>query len=624
MTTYDDELAGLSVAYSAAASSPLVEELASAREVLRGRDAFAVASGGAFPAARLAAGLHAARTGGFGRALTPLAYAAESPVTRPACLILVSATCRHPDTARAAAAAVAKGHPVLLVTQRRPDELSGLMAHPSVAVLCVPQPGGRDGFLATQSLLISAAVLVRLYLGDSALPEMLPALKAHTFDLPPLRERVLVLHGPEERAAADDVEARLSESGLAAVQVADYRNLAHGRHYGLSRHLNRTTVVALAAPATAQLAERTLALLPPTTDRVWLSTGLAGAAGALDLLVQTMRLPVRAANDQRIALHRPGVPPFGRRLYHLAPRQPAGQATGAVARKMASAGLAPDHPSAAFYRDSFARWDDALRQQTIGALVLDYDGTLVTTAGRYDGPSVEVRQAVVGLLAANLPIAFASGRGDSLHAALRHWVPEEHWPLVELGLHNGAWRTGLTEAADERTAAADPLLAEAEQRLAAHPRDVLATRRTPTQLTVTSPDPLVGADSLRGLVEAVLRASPALPLNLASSGHSVDVTRPGLGKHSVVQDMQRRHGAVLAIGDRGDVGGNDFTMLAETQWSVSVDRCSADPGRCWAPADAGSTGPSALVEVLAALRLSRGGHRWRPGPGLRVDRGVSR
>jgi len=73
-----------------------------------------------------------------------------------------------------------------------------------------------------------------------------------------MAKNCLVFVGPGTQAAGIDLETRLSETGLAAAQLVDYRNFAHGRHYGLARNQDRTTVVAFIAPEYADLANDTL------------------------------------------------------------------------------------------------------------------------------------------------------------------------------------------------------------------------------------------------------------------------------------------------------------------------------------------------------------------------------
>lgn len=613
MTAYDSELEGLRTAYLEALTRPNEEALTRAARFCAGRSVIAVASGGAFPSARLAAWLHTARTGLFALAMTPLDYIGSPMPSETVTVTLLSATARHPDTELVAAAAIDRGHRVLLVTQRRPGEVKGALAHPSVELLTVPQPGGRDGFLATQSLLVTATTLARLYrpTGTDALLPDLPALNERPAPMP-LRERTLILHGSVEHPAADDLEARLSETGLAAVQVADYRTLAHGRHFGLSRHLGTTTVISIAGPDNFSLAERTLSLLPAETDIIRLRTGLAGVTGVLDLLVQSMGLPPEAARAQGVHLSRPGVPVFGRRLYHLKPSSVIKSQTPVpVLRKLIAANLPREDRAAEWYTDALDDWVGHLHEQRIGALVLDYDGTVVATEARYDLPTEPVKAALTELLSRGLPIAFASGRGDSLHRDLRQWVPPSAWPQVFLGLHNGAWQLRLDEPADNEPGERELLLREAAKRLKGYPENVLARRLSPSQLTVTSPDPLLPVAAMNALVYAALHAAPALDVRVGNSGHSVDVTAAACGKHVVVERMAAAHGPVLAVGDHGDQGGNDFDLLAATPWSLSVDRCSADPGRCWSLAPQGVTGPAALVALLSGMKPGRDGYRIR-------------
>src|SRR5260370_29648479 len=45
------------------------------------------------------------------------------------------------------------------------------------------------------------------------------------------RQHFIVLHSPSLDAAAWDLESKFSEAALGSIQVADYRNFAHGRHH---------------------------------------------------------------------------------------------------------------------------------------------------------------------------------------------------------------------------------------------------------------------------------------------------------------------------------------------------------------------------------------------------------
>jgi hypothetical protein len=132
-----------------------------------------------------------------------------------------------------------------------------------------------------------------------------------------MTDNCLVLVGPGTDAAGIDLETRLSETGLAAAQLVDYRNFAHGRHYGLSRNQDRTTIVAFIAPEYADLANDTLAQVPNEVPVIRIETAQAWPVGVLELLVGSMQLIGQVSDAASLDPARPRVPEFGRALYHL-------------------------------------------------------------------------------------------------------------------------------------------------------------------------------------------------------------------------------------------------------------------------------------------------------------------
>ncbi|ABM10750.1 hypothetical protein AAur_pTC20247 (plasmid) [Paenarthrobacter aurescens TC1] len=555
------------------------------------------------PVAEHAADLHHRVTGHFALALTPLRFVEVAGRTSTAALIVFSARAKHPDTAMAISHAVARGIPVVMITQREQSDLRPPMSGPSVTVVTVPSQG-KDGFLATQSVLVMAAVITRIYSED--LPEVLPSA---TDSFPEaVKERLLVLHGQEGRAAAVDVETRMHELGLTSVQVADYRNLAHGRHVGLERRHAETTVLALISPSSASLAAKTLATLPDRLTIHRIETSLEGAAATIDLLATVMALPVETAARQSVEPSKPMVSPYGRFLYNLPFKRlyPA-QKVGPVLRKVQAAGFnIGDKQAVELYSSAYSDWVAALRLKAVNSLVLDYDGTCVTTAGRFDLPGFPVQDALIGLLASGTPVAFASGRGGSLHEDLRKWVPRQYWQLIMLGLHNGSWRQELSEDLRDSVAESSSWYEGLQDRLQPFSdRKLITLRIRPSQVTVTSNNTEMTSASLRQLVEATIGEDGRF-VRVASSGHSVDIVDRRFGKEQILSDFTSKHGSALAIGDQGQPGGNDFALLAASPLTISVDSCSADPTRCWNIATAGSSGPQALVETLSKLTRRKG------------------
>ena len=57
------------------------------------------------------------------------------------------------------------------------------------------------------------------------------------------------------RSAAIDLESKLTEAALMPVQVADFRNFAHGRHHWLAKRGGETAVLALVCESDAEVAD---------------------------------------------------------------------------------------------------------------------------------------------------------------------------------------------------------------------------------------------------------------------------------------------------------------------------------------------------------------------------------
>ena len=130
-------------------------------------------------------------------------------------------------------------------------------------------PIGKDGFLATNSLLSFMVLIHRAYAADAgreiSLPSKLPEPRTTGTLLAPSPTTYSILYAGWATPAAMDIESKLVEGGLADAHYADLRNFAHGRHHWLARRGEKTTVVALVTPEWSELVDKTLAILPPGT-----------------------------------------------------------------------------------------------------------------------------------------------------------------------------------------------------------------------------------------------------------------------------------------------------------------------------------------------------------------------
>src|SRR5262249_39580512 len=87
------------------------------------------------------------------------------------------------------------------------------------------------------------------------------------------RNTTLVLHGSTTRVGAIDLESKFTEAAVGNLQIADYRNFAHGRHHWLAKRASESAVLVFVSEADQALAERTLALIPQEIPQVRLFIG---------------------------------------------------------------------------------------------------------------------------------------------------------------------------------------------------------------------------------------------------------------------------------------------------------------------------------------------------------------
>lgn len=620
MRRYGSELSELRDTYLYTAKLVVPEAVDVVREINCGPVVF-LGTGGTSAVAALAADEHTRRTGYLAAAMTPVHFVAGSSETTRAAVVAFSARARHPDVAIALRAARSRSTgPVVLVTQRNADELKPELRAIVDRVATIPTTTP-DGFLATNSLLAMATSWV--VAAGYQLPDDLGFLKEVSVE--PLAaeiRRVAIVYAPEHRMAAIDFETRLAESGVADAQVADLRNIAHGRHVGLAQDPDATALIVLTGPEGADLAERTIELLPHTRQAIVVRTDDAFPAGALDTLAAGMQMFGELAHQRGIDPGRPHVPQSGRRLYHLKWARHYGlvgdssSRSTAVRRKLQAASMSLEASAIAdLYANRLDRWLQRAAAQSIRAVVVDYDGTCCTTANRLNPLTSPVTSGLLRLLDAGIELGFASGRGRSLHTTLRQWIPVSQWAQVHVGMYNGGLVQRLDSEMPPRTESVG-VLAELVLRVesALTGFDCSLAGRD-GQLTIEFTDGGVGAAMIGGvesIVRSVVVAHAGTEYKVCSSGHSLDVIPATSSKVSVIDAVDCAPDEILAVGDRGDVGGNDFELLAAAGIGLSVDHVSADPDRCWNLAAAGRSGPQALTDYLGVIDTHRGGVRIRP------------
>jgi len=619
---YKGELAQLANTYAFALDAeikPLVEII----RTCFGRALLVVGSGGSLSAAEFIVRMHQTYSHQPAKSLTPLEFALH-PIVEGAGVLILSAGGRNPDILEAVRHALADDY----------ETVAGLCATTGSPMAALFQdcrhalvyefdsPSGKDGFLATNSLLATCVMAARAYRAVSGdeftIPERLPALEnAASREWPPEaidRTDYRVLAAGWATPAAVDFESKISESGLGSVSVTDYRNFAHGRHHGVSRRFDKTTVIALQSPEVTTIVARTLNVLPADLSQLRLETSLTGPAGAIDLLVQVYHFIGALGTRAGIDPGRPSVPAFGRKLYHAGfkasrPRNASPEATW-VRRKVSIPAWesAPEAVRSRWYR-AFQTWAGQIRATRFGAVVFDYDGTLCEPDERWGHPSEFVGRELTRLLSLGMHVGIATGRGGSALDSLRILLPGEVWQSVQVGVYNGGIRLSLDQTLSE----GQPSLPEIESAHALLLRSeflsaVARLKARPTQITIEAVVPLPAGLLRRAIEEQLFRPGERPAVRLFQSGHSVDVIPSTCGKRAVIDDLQQRLAQegragheVLAIGDQGRSDGNDFELLA-SPWGLSVERASTALDTCWNLAPPGERRTRTLLRYLAALR----------------------
>jgi fructoselysine-6-P-deglycase FrlB-like protein len=174
-------------------------------------------------------------------------------------------------------------------------------AHSTGSALEFDIPTGKDGFLATVSLVAFMGLLLKAYqqafspawyLSDLDI-QVRAEVQANIIKAMPelAKKRTwMIVYGGWGLPVALDAECKLTEAAMVSTRLIDYRNLAHGHHHWLHRYGQDTAVIALVTPNEAILAEQTLALLPSDIPTLSLTTAAEGPLGTLALMVQLIAL----------------------------------------------------------------------------------------------------------------------------------------------------------------------------------------------------------------------------------------------------------------------------------------------------------------------------------------------
>ena len=540
-----------------------------------------------------------------------------------------SAGADNPDTVAALLAARARGAGTVDLVTKNPAGAGVAALPPSGALHVVPVADAKDGFLATHSLVSTLGALLVAsdaastdQVGASATTDWIEAVvramspdarAGHAAAVAGLARdhSIIVAADPGAATIATLLEISIWEAAICSVQRTDLRNLGHGRHTWLHHYPRTTRLVGVVGVDSHPVWSSVVRLMPEAIATAALYVGDCGrfrnALGAVEALGLVEAMGAAVGVDPG----RPGIGEFGRELYADGSLLELARALTPCIRQKRDAVAERGDPARS--GDDLVAADAArvasLAEAPIGAIVLDYDGTVVATDERFSPPRREVIDELVRLHAAGVTVAIATGRGGSAGEVLRTVLPKEMHADVIMGYYNGAHIASLSVDIALAPPLPDPAVRRVADLVAAHPQVTSASRwkDSGVQLTITTEgmtDPAEFAKAIQSSPEV----SGGL-VRMARSAHSIDVVSADTSKVSVIEAARRRTRVdeeVVTIGDSGARGGNDNDLLSRSH-GISVGTVCGRHDGSHSLFGRRISGPQALVNVLRCIVMDTAG-----------------
>lgn len=620
------------------ASSICIEKILKFIEKTNNLKLLAIGSGGSLTTANFIAYIHQKYTGQLATTSTPLRVMELSHSTDIVAWLLSASGKNHDIKTALNRLLIQEVKQIGAFCCKTNSPISKIVNdHPYTNLFEYELPSGKDGFLATNSLLFSVAVIARAYVTifhDEKywleIQDNIESFLLNTYMWRRLEKEanalwnkavIITVHDTPTMSATFDLESKFTEAALGVVQSADYRNFAHGRHHWLAKRPHQTGLLAFYSRENQDLAEKTLKLLPSSFPLIRIFFDMPSLAATIASIVVSFRLTQWAGMSQGIDPGRPGVPEFGKRLYHLT--FPKKKKTGyvemgevqkaAIERK---SGVSIDklkkNSKLIFWQEQYLSFIHKLKTTAISSIVLDYDGTIVDSRDRFYPPIPSILMEFNRLLAnTDITIGFSTGRGKSIKNDLRSIIDKKFWKRILIGYYNGAEVASLDDNSAPNSFNANIVDSELKILKEMIEGNIKGWCEIPDlklrnfQLGITCKNICHLPVLWKLCVELSLRNK--LSVNVFCSGHSVDILSKGISKLSVIDRIrgEKSEDNVLVIGDQGAWPGNDYELLSSTL-ALSVDTVNSDPTTCWNLARPGQVGINVTKLYLSSLDEKEG------------------
>lgn len=477
-------------------------------------------------------------------------------------------------------------------------------------------PTGKDGFLATNSLLAYFAIFNRVFGTLRDLNAIRENVKGFSKTIKEFSNQIdasytlFVLYSGSSKCVAMDIESKCIEASLCDLTTADYRNFGHGRHNWFDKRPKNSAIILLTNNIDRALAEKTIKALPSAIPYITIDSSRQFPISSIDQLLQSFRLIEELGKNANIDPGRPGVPEFGRKLYNLSYYSifkeksfVSARAYNSIYRKIG----AFDIENSKLLKDwnkNYENFIKKIKSERITTIIFDFDGTLCSSSKRYEGVDDIIKKQLIEILKRGFLIGISTGRGKSARENLQTFIPVEYYDNVFISYYNGfeTGTLGQNELPNLERDTEESILKSYEILKSKLKNYSVSIDSRPGQITIEINNKN-NAVKLKSYIRGTILKHAYLNVQILESDHSIDIIPKNVSKLSIVNYCQEREkelglqGNFLCIGDKGMWPGNDYRLLGASL-SLSVDEVSLEEDTCWNLASLGLSNVEATKEYL--------------------------
>lgn len=590
---------------------------------------FIVGSGGSLSACYYAAILFQ-QYGVMAKAVTPLELFYSQNALRNSNILFISASGKNTDILFGYKTAI-RNEPnrIYSLCMKKDSPLAKLADNTSIGKHYeFDSPSGKDGFLATNSLVSFFALIYNIFNPVSDLDSFPIVDKEFLNELEVFFKKISpnytfnILYAGFGHPIAIDIESKLVEAALSDVIISDYRNFGHGRHHWFAKRKSNSAIIAMITPEEEQIARKTLSILPSDIPTLIIRTNYNNSFASIDLLIKSFYFINGLGKLQNIDPGRPGVPGYGSKLYNLRYTSLFKEKNDvsdleriAILRKTKVPSInALDNEEKLFWRDAYKNFKSALKVAEFGSIIFDYDGTLCSSSSRYTGINNDIAKELIKILNKGLVIGIATGRGQSVRNDLHSKIPVKYHSNVVIGYYNCADIGALNNARlPSKEGTKNVLLQDIFKLIKNHPfPEEICPELKPNQVTVEIKNKK-NWQKVRSVIIDLVLSKNYLGIQILESSHSIDIIdQESTCKLNILSYCKKvaiknnKSQNCLCIGDKGQWPGNDYQLLS-SPYSLSVDEVSSLSEMCWNLVPPGIKDTKATLYYLSNLTFNKNG-----------------